>query len=66
MQIIRWTKGGFGMAAHNYDGDMLTDEVAQVRRNDRSTRTRTVPIHAFVSVLYIFAPFFTPVRTLLD
>jgi isocitrate dehydrogenase len=27
MQIIRWTDGGFGMAAHNYDGDMLTDEV---------------------------------------
>jgi hypothetical protein len=26
----RWTKGGFGMAAHNYDGDMLTDEIAQV------------------------------------
>jgi hypothetical protein len=47
MQIIRWTKGGFGMAAHNYDGDMLTDEVAQVRRNDRSTCTRTVstPLH---------------------
>ena len=20
MQIIRWTSGGFGMAAHNYDG----------------------------------------------
>lgn len=20
MQIIRWTGGGFGMAAHNYDG----------------------------------------------
>jgi len=33
MQIIRWTKGGFGMAAHNYDGDMLTDEVAQVHRS---------------------------------
>ena len=30
MQIIRWTNGGFGMAAHNYDGDMLTDEIAQV------------------------------------
>ena len=30
MQIIRWTGGGFGMAAHNYDGDMLTDEIAQV------------------------------------
>jgi isocitrate dehydrogenase len=25
--------GGFGMAAHNYDGDMLTDEVAQVHRS---------------------------------
>ena len=24
-------KGGFGMAAHNYDGDMLTDEIAQVQ-----------------------------------
>lgn len=33
MQIIRWNKGGFGMAAHNYDGDMLTDEVAQVHRS---------------------------------
>merc|ERR1712226_1758953 len=33
MQIIRWTNGGFGMAAHNYDGDMLTDEVAQVHRS---------------------------------
>merc|ERR1719240_887190 len=32
-QIIRWTDGGFGMAAHNYDGDMLTDEVAQVHRS---------------------------------
>jgi len=25
------TGGGFGMACHNYDGDMLTDEVAQAR-----------------------------------
>ena len=33
MQIIRWTKGGWGMAAHNYDGDMLTDEIAQVHRS---------------------------------
>jgi len=33
MQIIRWNNGGFGMAAHNYDGDMLTDEVAQVHRS---------------------------------
>jgi len=33
MQIIRWKGGGFGMAAHNYDGDMLTDEVAQMHRS---------------------------------
>lgn len=33
MQIIRWTKGGFGMCAHNYDGDMLTDEISQVHRS---------------------------------
>lgn len=33
MQLIRWTDGGFGMAAHNYDGDMLTDEVAQIHRS---------------------------------
>merc|ERR1712110_986190 len=33
MQIIRWTGGGFGMACHNYDGDMLTDEVSQVHRS---------------------------------
>jgi len=33
MQIIKWSDGGFGMACHNYDGDMLTDEVAQVHRS---------------------------------
>ena len=33
MQIVRWTKGGFGMAAHNYDGDMLTDEISIVHRS---------------------------------
>merc|ERR1711937_822573 len=33
MQILRWADGGFGMACHNYDGDMLTDEVAQVHRS---------------------------------
>ena len=32
-QIIRWNDGGFGMACHNYDGDMLTDEVAQIHRS---------------------------------
>lgn len=33
MQVIRWTKGGFGMTAHNYDGDILTDEISQVHRS---------------------------------
>jgi len=33
MQIIKWGDGGFGMACHNYDGDMLTDEVAQIHRS---------------------------------
>ena len=33
MQLIRWTDGGFGMAAHNYDGDMLTDQIAQIHRS---------------------------------
>mmetsp|Transcript_16240 Transcript_16240/g.26486 ORF Transcript_16240/g.26486 Transcript_16240/m.26486 type:complete len:510 (+) Transcript_16240:77-1606(+) len=33
MQLIRWTDGNFGMAAHNYDGDMLTDELAQIHRS---------------------------------
>jgi len=33
MQIIRWNAGGFGMVAHNYDGDMLTDEIAQMHRS---------------------------------
>jgi len=33
MHIIRWNSGGFGMVAHNYDGDMLTDEIAQAHRS---------------------------------
>jgi len=33
MNLVRWTEGGFGMASHNYDGDMLTDEIAQVHRS---------------------------------
>jgi len=33
IQLLRWTDGGFGMAAHNYDGDMLTDELAQIHRS---------------------------------
>jgi len=28
MQVVRWSEGGFGMCAHNYDGDVLTDEIA--------------------------------------
>jgi hypothetical protein len=33
MQIIRWNDGGFGFASHNYDGDVLSDEIAQVHRS---------------------------------
>lgn len=33
MQVLRWTKGGFGMACHNYDGDVLSDEVAEIHRS---------------------------------
>lgn len=33
MQLIRWTNGGFGMCAHNYDGDVLSDELAQIHRS---------------------------------
>ena len=33
MKIIRWTNGNFGMIAHNYDADMLTDEMAQVHKS---------------------------------
>jgi isocitrate dehydrogenase len=30
MKLVAWTNGGFGMAAHNYDGDMLTDLMGEV------------------------------------
>jgi isocitrate dehydrogenase len=33
MQLVRWSSGGFGMCAHNYDGDVLTDEIAQIHRS---------------------------------
>ena len=47
LQIIRWTDGGFGMAAHNYDGDMLTDEVSQVRHS-----RPTLPLRAYYGYTY--------------
>ena len=33
MQLIHWTDGNFGMCAHNYEGDVLTDEIAQMHRS---------------------------------
>ena len=30
MHAVRCVEGGWGMAAHNYDGDVLTDAIAQV------------------------------------
>jgi isocitrate dehydrogenase len=33
MKIIAWKEGGFSMVAHNYDGDVLTDEISQFHRS---------------------------------
>jgi len=33
MKLTVWMDGGFGMCAHNYDGDVLTDELAQLHRS---------------------------------
>jgi isocitrate dehydrogenase len=33
MRVVRWSNGNFGMCSHNYDGDVLTDEIAQVHRS---------------------------------
>jgi isocitrate dehydrogenase len=30
MALVQWREGGFGMVAHNYDGDVLTDLLAAV------------------------------------
>ena len=52
MQIIRWTRGGFGMSAHNYDGDMLTDEVAQVHRSPGFITSNLVGVAADGSPIF--------------
>jgi len=33
MKLTVWMDGGFGLCAHNYDGDVLTDELAQLHRS---------------------------------
>ncbi len=33
MELVKWTDGGFAFCAHNYDGDMLTDLMAQIHRS---------------------------------
>lgn len=33
MKIIQWKHGNFGMCSHNYDGDVLTDEISQVHKS---------------------------------
>ncbi len=33
MKLISWKQGGFAMVAHNYDGDWLTDELAQFHKS---------------------------------
>ena len=62
MQIIRWTRGGFGMSAHNYDGDMLTDEVAQVHRSPGFITSNLVGVAADGSPVYISVSFHTYCR----
>ncbi len=33
MKLLKWRDGGFSMVAHNYDGDMLTDEMSQIHKS---------------------------------
>lgn len=33
MKLLRWKDGKFAVAAHNYDGDMLTDLLSEVHRS---------------------------------
>lgn len=33
MKLVAWKQGGYGMVAHNYDGDMLTDLMSQVHKS---------------------------------
>jgi isocitrate dehydrogenase len=33
MKLISWKQGGFAMVAHNYDGDWMTDEIAQFHKS---------------------------------
>jgi len=54
MRVVRWSNGGFGMCSHNYDGDVLTDEIAQVHRSPgfltsvlNGTRKDGTPIKEF-------------------
>jgi isocitrate dehydrogenase len=54
MQLIRWTDGGFGMAAHNYDGDMLTDQIAQVHRSPGFITSNLVGVSADGSLIKEF------------
>jgi isocitrate dehydrogenase len=46
MKLVVWTDGGFGMAAHNYDGDVLTDELAQVHKSPGFITSNLVGVDA--------------------
>ena len=45
MKLVQWRQGGFGMAAHNYDGDVLTDELAQVHKSPGFITSNLVGVH---------------------
>jgi len=46
MKLVQWTQGGFGMAAHNYDGDVLTDELAQIHKSPGFITSNLVGVDA--------------------
>lgn len=54
MQIIKWTQGGFSMVAHNYDGDMLTDEISQVHKSPGFISSSLIGVHEDGSMIKEF------------
>ncbi len=54
MQIIKWVKGGFSMVAHNYDGDMLTDEISQVHKSPGFISSSLIGVHEDGSMIKEF------------
>ncbi len=54
MQIIKWKHGGFSMVSHNYDGDMLTDEISQVHKSPGFISSSLIGVHEDGSMIKEF------------